>query len=172
MMKEILFSNQIRGILEDNTLVVVDVSNIEANLESTLFLLQIFVIFIGAIAFTIAFFMLLVSTTANIRENQWEFGVLRAIGLRKNQLIRIYLYEALAVNISASILGLITGFILATILSLQFNIFLEMPFSVEFPYTLVLSMIGLGLIITIIGTLIPLREVNNRTISSVLKAAG
>jgi len=45
--------------------------------------------------------MLLVSTTSNIRENLWEFGVLRAIGLKKVQIIRIYLYEAVAVTTTA-----------------------------------------------------------------------
>lgn len=116
--------------------------------------------------------MLLVSTTSNIRENLWEFGVLRAIGLKKSQILRIYLYESLAVTIAASILGLCVGFILALTLSLQFNIFLELPFFVEFPYLLVSIMVVLGLVVTVIGTVMPLNDVNKRTIASILKAAG
>jgi len=133
----LLFSNQIRGILEDNTLIVVDMREIEENMATTQNIFQYFIIVLGIIAFIISFFMLIVSTTSNINENMWEFGVLRAIGLRKAQLTRIYLYEALAVFISSSLLGLLVGFILATTLSLQFNLFLELPFTIEFPYLLV-----------------------------------
>lgn len=67
----------------------------------------------------------------------WELGVLRAVGLRKAQLARIYLYESIAVTLTAIILGLLVGFILAVTLSLQFNIFLELPFFIEFPTMLV-----------------------------------
>lgn len=40
-----------------------------------------FVGVIGFISLTIAFFLLVVSTTSNIRENVWEYGCLRAIGI-------------------------------------------------------------------------------------------
>ena len=166
------FRNQIRGILEDNTLIVIDIQKIESNMETTQLIFNIFIIFLGIIAFIISFFMLLVATTSNIKENMWEFGVLRAIGLRKVQITRIYLYEALAVYLSAALLGMLVGFILATTLSLQFNIFLELPFKITFPYWLVATMLILGLFVTILGTIIPLRSINRRTISSVLKAAG
>jgi hypothetical protein len=36
---------------------------------------------VGLIALILAFFLLLISTTSNIKENVWEFGVLRAMGL-------------------------------------------------------------------------------------------
>jgi len=166
------FRNQIRGILEDNTLIVIDIQKIESNMETTQLIFNIFIVFLGIIAFIISFFMLLVATTSNIKENMWEFGVLRAIGLRKVQITRIYLYEALAVYLSAALLGMLVGFILATTLSLQFNIFLELPFKITFPYWLVATMLILGLFVTILGTIIPLRSINRRTISSVLKAAG
>ena len=166
------FRNQIRGILEDNTLIVIDIQKIESNMETTQLIFNIFIVFLGIIAFIISFFMLLVATTSNIKENMWEFGVLRAIGLRKIQITRIYLYEALAVYLSAALLGMLVGFILATTLSLQFNIFLELPFKITFPYWLVATMLILGLFVTILGTIIPLRSINRRTISSVLKAAG
>ena len=166
------FRNQIRGILKDNTLIVIDIQKIESNMETTQLIFNIFIIFLGIIAFIISFFMLLVATTSNIKENMWKFGVLRAIGLRKVQITRIYLYEALAVYLSAALLGMLVGFILATTLSLQFNIFLELPFKITFPYWLVATMLILGLFVTILGTIIPLRSINRRTISSVLKAAG
>lgn len=153
-------------------MMVLDVHKLEQSVQTTLSLFQIFIICVGAVAFCIAFFMLLISTTSNIKENFWEFGVLRAIGLRKDQIIRIYLYESMAVTISASILGLIVGFILAATLSLQFNIFLELPYTIEFPNTLVIIMLSLALLTTAFGTILPLKDVNKRSIAGILKSAG
>jgi len=41
-------------------------------------------IIVGIVSFVIAFFLLLVSTSQNVKENIWEFGVLRSIGVRKD----------------------------------------------------------------------------------------
>lgn len=166
------YRNQLGGILTDDTMLIFDIKKFEDGVRSTLFLLEIFIIVVGAVAFCISFFLLVVSTTQNIRENIWEFGVLRAIGLRKDQILRIYLYESLAVTITSCILGLIVGFILALTLSLQFNLFLELPFNVAFPYALTFSMYGLAIITTVLGTAIPMHSVNERPIAGILKAAG
>lgn len=101
----------------------------------------------------------------------WEFGVLRAIGLRKGQISRVYLYESLAVTFSAIILGLAIGFILALVISMQFNLFLELPFFIAFPYGLAFSMIALAIATTVLGTLVPLYWINKRSIAGILKVA-
>ena len=152
-------------------MIVFDIKAFEESVSSTLFLLQIFIIIVGTVAFWISFFLLIVSTTSNIRENIWEFGVLRAIGFRKDQIMRIYLYESLAVTLSACVLGLLVGFFLAIILSLQFNLFLELPFYVAFPYLLTFSMLLLAIVTTVLGTVIPIQNVNERQIAGILKSA-
>lgn len=53
---------------------------------------------VAAIAVVLCFFILMLSFTANVRENSWEFGVLRAIGLSVNALIRAYIYEAMVLG--------------------------------------------------------------------------
>lgn len=152
-------------------MIVVDLNKFLLTIDSTLQLLQLFIVVVGSIAFIITFFLLIVSTTSNIRENMWEFGVLRAIGLKKHQIIRVYLYESLAVTITACLLGLVIGFLLALTLSLQFNLFLELPFFMAFPYALTFTMLGLAVVTTVVGTVVPLNNVNRQSISSILKAA-
>jgi len=93
--------NQLSGLLTDDTMVVFNVAAFEKAVKSTTSLLQIFMILLGAIAFILSFFLLIISTTSNINENMWEFGVLRAIGLQKMQILRVYLYESIAVTLSA-----------------------------------------------------------------------
>ena len=63
-------------------MVVLDVIKFVENTQSSLAMMQVFLILVGTIALTISFFLLVVSIAVNIRENQWEFGVLRTIGLK------------------------------------------------------------------------------------------
>jgi len=44
---------------------------------------MLFNIIVGAMASILTFFFTLVSFVANVQENSWEFGVLRAIGVKK-----------------------------------------------------------------------------------------
>ena len=64
---------------------------------------------IGLISLTITFFLLLVATTQNIKENVWEYGVLRSMGITMKEGQRVYMYEAFLVIIAAGILGITIG---------------------------------------------------------------
>lgn len=76
-------TNGIRAFFKDDRTILLDKKEISESLESSLGLMQIFVTIVGFICLTLSFFLLLISTTANIKENLWEFGVLRAIGLNQ-----------------------------------------------------------------------------------------
>lgn len=54
---------------------------LEESIRSSIFLFSMFVGIVGAIALILTFFLLMISTTQNIKENIWEFGVLRSMGL-------------------------------------------------------------------------------------------
>lgn len=43
----------------------------------------------------------------------WELGVLRAMGLTKDEITRVIIYEAIANNLSSIILGFLIGMIIA-----------------------------------------------------------
>ena len=64
---------------------------------------------VAFITLSIAFFLLLISMTQNINEAVWEYGVLRSMGITKEQGQRIYLYEAMMVVLVASMLGILCG---------------------------------------------------------------
>ena len=79
---------------------------------------NIFVYIIGAISLFIAFFLLLIATSANVRDAIWEYGVLRSMGVTRSQGLRIFMYEAYLVIVVASGLGLAVGFALACIITI------------------------------------------------------
>jgi ABC-type antimicrobial peptide transport system permease subunit len=82
---------------------------------------------VGIIALILAFFLLLTSTNANIRDNFWELGVLKAIGLNKTQCQSMLLYEAYSTVIAAIFLGCSIGILIAFTLTAQFYLFIELP---------------------------------------------
>ena len=77
--------------------------------------------------------MLHINFEANVRDNLWEFGVLRALGVQSIQLVRIFIYESLSVILGAIMIGTSIGLAVASMLTLQQNIFTEMPFRLVFP---------------------------------------
>jgi putative ABC transport system permease protein len=50
---------------------------------------------------------------ASVRSRQWQFGILRSIGVTRSQLLRLVLSEALLLGIVGCALGLAAGFLMA-----------------------------------------------------------
>lgn len=117
----------------------------------------------------LCFFVLWLSFTANVNENAWEFGVLRAIGLNSASVIRIYIYEALSLIFSSVIVGSIVGILVAITLTLQFNLFSEFAFSFAFPYALFFSVLGMALLVAVFGSYIPAYSLRKKDIAIALK---
>lgn len=89
---------------------------------------------VAAITLFIAFFLLLIAMTQNINEAVWEYGVLRSMGFTKDEGRRLYMYEGFTIVIVALFLGIIVGLITSLLITSQFLMFIEMPFSLEPPY--------------------------------------
>lgn len=167
------------------------------------------------------FFILWLSFTANVEENAWEFGVLRAIGLNVSrphqhhqaslragrscslarlvrppdcapcscwcagvrsfvppsagrspqsvEVVLLYVYESLSLVLASVVLGTGIGLAIAATLTLQFNLFTELPFHMEFPTGLFLTMLAMAIAVATIGSGLPAYRFLNKTISSVLR---
>ncbi len=74
----------------------------------------------------LAFFILWLSFTANVNENAWEFGVLRALGLNSFQVVMLYVYESVSLVLSSVVLGTIIGIAVAWYLELRLIPFLPL----------------------------------------------
>jgi len=75
-----------------------------------------FVGLIGFISLILTFFLLMVATTSNIRDNIWEYGVLRSMGVTMAEGRRIFMYEAFIVIIVAGCIGMIIGIVVACLI--------------------------------------------------------
>ena len=166
-----LVMNGLRNFLQDSTTVVLDTTDLLATTEVATWALLLFFDLIAAISCSMCFFVLWLSFTSNIKENSWEFGVLRAVGLSAAQVTRVYIYEALAIILSALVLGSFTGITVAVTLTLQFNLFVEMPFHFQFPYTLFVSVLIMSIVVAIGGSYLASRDIKRKQIAQVLKGS-
>lgn len=116
-----------------------------------------------------SFFLLWQSFDANVRFNGWEVGVIRSLGVTTTQVIWLYVYEAIAVVFTAVCLGTIVGVLVSVVLTLQFNLFLELPFVLYFPWILFLIYLILSLALAVLGAYVPAQQFAKRTISTVIR---
>lgn len=77
------------------------------------------------------------------------------MGLTKNEGIRIFMYEQYSVIISSLILGSFVGFVIASVVTAQFFLFMELPVVVDFPMQLVYVMFGMAFVTTYIAVWFP-----------------
>lgn len=74
---------------------------------------------ITMISMGLCFFSLSSSMSANIQEQSREISLLLALGMRKTSLVKLYIYEALVLVLSSSIVGFAIGLFIGNIMILQ-----------------------------------------------------
>ncbi|EGC28601.1 hypothetical protein DICPUDRAFT_159955 [Dictyostelium purpureum] len=161
--------NGIRNFIKTDNIQVMDTQHLLDTTSTAVTILNIFFYTVSVASIILCFFMLWVSFSANIHENCWEFGVLRSIGLTSFQVTRIYIYEALVLIFSSMVLGLIIGLGVALTLTLQFDLFTELPLSFEFPYFWFIGVLLMSIGLAIIVSYQSSKEYRERMIASVLK---
>jgi len=79
------------------------------------------------------------------------------------------MYEQYSVIISSLLLGSVVGFIVATIVTAQFFLFMEYPLVVDFPIYLVYVMFGMAIVTTFFAVYVPVTDVNKQKVAQTLK---
>jgi len=159
----------IRNLVPQNTAMIVDTRDVVSSTQVALNILTFFFNFVSIIAVILCFFVLWLSFIANVRENSWEFGVLRAVGLDVSKVIRMYIYEAICLILSAVVIGTVIGMIVSITLTLQFTLFTELAFTFDFPYILFTTVFVMSLTVAVLGSWIPARYLKEKDIASALK---
>eukprot|EP01119_Soliformovum_irregulare_P011698 TRINITY_DN2957_c0_g2_i5.p1 TRINITY_DN2957_c0_g2~~TRINITY_DN2957_c0_g2_i5.p1 ORF type:complete len:779 (-),score=230.88 TRINITY_DN2957_c0_g2_i5:26-2362(-) len=161
--------NGLRNFISDDLTSIQDSIELVASTGDAIDILNIFFILVSIIAVVLCFFVLWLSFTANVNENAWEFGVLRALGLNVSRVIRMYIYEALCLILSSVLIGSVIGLLVSITLTLQFNLFTELAFTFEFPYALFFAVFGMSLAVSIIGSWLPANGFKKKDIAIALK---
>jgi len=167
-LREMVFfamNNYLEGLNTFNAQVI-DITNIS---EEVKVVVEYIILVMGIIAFILSFFLIWISFYSNIRENIAEYGIMRSIGITKIQNIRIYLYEASTIVITSIIIGSILGIFISCSLILQFDLFLELPFILNFPYKLYFILVIIGLFLGLLGSYYPIYDVNKLSLVKIMK---
>jgi ABC-type antimicrobial peptide transport system permease subunit len=83
--------------------------------------------------------------------------------------IRVYIYEAVAVIIASFFLGLLCGLLVAVTLTLQLDLFTEMAFEMKFPWLIFGSILAMSFIVAIFASYLPARHLAKKKIAQALK---
>eukprot|EP01107_Rhizomastix_libera_P010431 TRINITY_DN26_c0_g1_i5.p1 TRINITY_DN26_c0_g1~~TRINITY_DN26_c0_g1_i5.p1 ORF type:complete len:1436 (-),score=485.84 TRINITY_DN26_c0_g1_i5:6-3914(-) len=164
-----LVLNSLKNFVNDDITQVLDVPTLIETASSSLSMLNLFFIVVAVIAIVLCFFVLWLSFTANVKENSWEFAVLRSIGLKARNAALVFVYEALCLVLSCIILGTLSGICVALLFVSQMLMFTGLPFSFNFPSLLFAITVSMSVVVAIIGSVIPARFISNKPIGIVLK---
>eukprot|EP00163_Fabomonas_tropica_P033490 TRINITY_DN8839_c0_g1_i1.p1 TRINITY_DN8839_c0_g1~~TRINITY_DN8839_c0_g1_i1.p1 ORF type:complete len:1111 (+),score=85.28 TRINITY_DN8839_c0_g1_i1:98-3430(+) len=125
----------------------------------TVGILNIFFTIVTVLAMVLCFFSLSSSMYTNIVEQTKEIAVLRAIGLTRGALTRVYIYEAFIVVFTASLLGTVIGTMVGFTMTLQRALFTLLPIAFVFPYQVLILVIIVAMVVAIMSAWAPTRRV-------------
>ena len=148
---------------------VIDTRDSTDSLKTAEQLVGFFFLFTVIIALVICFFSLSSSMYTNIFEQRKEIGVLMALGIQKGWLRRIYFWEAIVVVLSASLVGIGIGILVAYTMTLQQQLFTQLPVPFEFPWAISLLVIILSVVFGLLASVGPLYRILKSSPVAVLR---
>ena len=148
---------------------LVDSQEVLETTDRALKYLQILNIMIAALTCIISFFMLLISLIKKIKDNIWELGVLRSIGLTTSQIYWIYSIETGSVIFSSLLLGTGVGLLISWISSYFYFIFFEVDLGLGFPVTEFTILVCFLLITTVLTSYVGMKRFAHLPIARLLK---
>jgi ABC-type antimicrobial peptide transport system permease subunit len=114
-------------------------------------------------------FQLILTIQANIRDSQWELGVLRSMGMNKRAVLKLTVYESVSVNLASIICGFIIGLLVSVSQIGMFLLFLELPFKIVVPTDVVIVVSVLSVGTMALGCWLGAKELYTKQIASTLK---
>jgi hypothetical protein len=125
--------------------------------------------FTTLIAMAISFFSLMSSMFTNIHEQTKEIGILRALGVEKSWMYRIYIYEAFTLVMAASMIGTLIGLLVGYTMTIQQALFTSFPLPFVFPWQILLTVLIGSALFALLASYSPVRNVINRRVVQIFR---
>jgi ABC-type antimicrobial peptide transport system permease subunit len=129
----------------------------------------LFALLLG-VAVVIAIFSLIASMTSTVLERQREIGVLKALGLRRRELFRLFLTESIVLTVSSAIAGGAIGFVLAWLFVLQASALMERPGTFTMPYLTFVALMGISIFAGAVAAYLPTRNLLRKSAAEILRS--
>jgi putative ABC transport system permease protein len=121
------------------------------------------------VATAIALFGLVASTATAVLERRREIGVLKAVGLRRGDLYRMFAAEAVAVTLASGLLGGGMGWLLAWLFALQAGAFLEARIPLTLPWLAFGAAFAVCAAAGLVAAWLPTRRLLRRPVAEILR---
>jgi putative ABC transport system permease protein len=131
---------------------------------------QILFAMLLGVAVTIALFGLVASMATAVIERRWEVGVLKAIGLRRGHLFRMFAAEAVTLTVSSGVLGGAMGFLLAWLFIMQAALLMEIPVAFTLPWLTFAATFIVCALAGLAASWLPTRRMLRRPVAEILRA--
>ncbi len=130
---------------------------------------QVFFGLVLAVVVLMSVFALIASMATAVIERRWEIGVLKALGLRRSHLFRMFLGEAIVLTLSAGVAGGLIGFALAYLFALQAGTLMEMPIVFTMPYLTFLATFAISVAAGLVAAYLPTRHLLRKPAAEILR---
>ena len=164
-------AKQIETIEVGSGCVLQDYRNRIRGLKSSKEAIQFFAGGTTAVALLICFFSLVSSMIANIHEQSKEIGLLRALGVTKTWIARLYSLEAVVLVLSAGVLGVMIGTLVAFTVTAQRALFTQLPLPFSFPTAPILTIALSSVISAVVAAYVPATHLLRRNIVRLLRSS-
>ncbi|HZE96390.1 MAG TPA: FtsX-like permease family protein [Planctomycetota bacterium] len=121
------------------------------------------------VAVTIALFGLVASMATAVIERRWEVGVLKAVGLRRGHLFRMFAAEAVTLTVSSGLLGGAMGFLLAWLFVVQAALLMEIPVAFTLPWVTFSATFVVCVVAGLLASWLPTRRMLQRPVAEILR---
>jgi hypothetical protein len=122
-----------------------------------------------AVAVVIAVFALIASMASTVLERRREIGVLKSLGLRRHQLFRLFLGEAVILTLSSGIAGGAIGFVLAWLFVIQASVLMELAVAFTMPYVTFVATLLISLVAGALAAHLPTRKLLRRSVAEIFR---
>ncbi|MHC5036938.1 MAG: FtsX-like permease family protein [Planctomycetota bacterium] len=129
------------------------------------------VLFTGilALSVTIALFGLLASMYTTVLERKREIVILKALGMRRRDLLRMFSGETTILLLTSGTLGALTGYVLAYLLISQQTVISELPTPFTVPLIPILGMILISIAMGLFGAWLPTRRLVKKSPAEIIR---
>lgn len=155
--------------INDEQVYIFDSFSFSEDIKSRMIILHVLNTIISLICYILGLFQMVLTIQANIRDSQYELGVLRSMGMNKTQVMKVTVYESLSNNLASIVCGLIIGLLVSIGSIGQFLLFLELPFKIVLPYDIFFVIGVLSIVTMTFGGWLGTKTLYSKAISSTLK---
>ncbi len=149
---------------------ITDLARRIAQQESAFFVLDTLFTLIALTTVFICIFGLLSSSYSTIIERKKEIGIVRTLGLKGKEINRLFILESLIIMISSGTIGIAVGWLTSWLVTSQMmGTLIGMPNVLYVPWTTIILIYGLSVVMIFFGMKILLRKARKQKIVEIYR---